>query len=46
LKSGSSSNKVTCGAIKSSTRWHSRLGHPSFVVVEQVLSTNNIPFVS
>jgi hypothetical protein len=46
LKSGSSSNKVTCGAIKSSTRWHNRLGHPSFVVVEQVLSTNNIPFVS
>ena len=35
-----------CCAIKSSSpRWHSRLGHPAFIVVEQVLSSNSIPFV-
>lgn len=34
------------GAVKVSTsRWHNRLGHPSSVVVQQVLSQNNIPFV-
>jgi hypothetical protein len=28
----------------SSTRWHSRLGHPSSAVVRQVLSKNNLSF--
>ena len=47
LKSSRSpSNKVTYGAIKSSSsRWHNRLGHPSFAVVQHVLSKNHIPFV-
>ena len=43
----STSNKVTHAAIKPSTsRWHSRLGHPSSSIVQQVLSKNNVPFVS
>ena len=46
LKPRSSPNKVTFGAVKSSSsRWHSRLGHPSSAVVQQVLSKNNIPFI-
>ena len=46
MKSRLSSNKGVFGAIKSpSSRWHSRLGHPSFVVIQQVLSKNNIPYV-
>jgi len=47
LKSSRSpSNKVMYGAIKSSSsRWHSRLGHTSSVVVRQVLSKSQIPFV-
>jgi histone deacetylase 1/2 len=28
----------------SSSRWHSRLGHPSFSTVERVLRNNNLPF--
>jgi len=44
--SRSSSNKATLDAIKSSSsRWHSHLGHPSSVVVRQVLSKSQIPFV-
>jgi histone deacetylase 1/2 len=49
LKPSSSSlfNKVSLGATKASTsRWHSRLGHPSSTIVNQVLSKNSIPFVS
>ena len=47
LKPRSSSNKVTFGAVKSSSsRWHSRLGHPSSTVVQQVLSKSRISFVS
>ena len=47
LKSRPSSNKGPFGAVKSpSSRWHSHLGHPSFVVVQQVLSKNSIPFVA
>jgi hypothetical protein len=39
LKSRLSSNKVTCGIVKSSSaRWHSRLGRPTFAVVDQVLT--------
>jgi histone deacetylase 1/2 len=42
----SSSNKVTFGTTRtSSSRWHSRLGHPSSPVVQQVLSQNQIYFV-
>ena len=45
--SRSSSNKVTHAAIKPSTsRWHSRLGHPSSSVVQQILSKSRVPFVS
>ena len=29
----------------SSSRWHNWLGHPSFAVVQHVLSKNHIPFV-
>jgi len=47
LKSRPSSNKGAFGAVKfPSSRWHSRLGHPSFAVVQQVLSKNSIPFVA
>uniref|UniRef100_A0A8R7VE00 Retrovirus-related Pol polyprotein from transposon TNT 1-94 n=1 Tax=Triticum urartu TaxID=4572 RepID=A0A8R7VE00_TRIUA len=39
-------NKYACGAIKlSSTRWHDRLGHASFSLVENLLRKNNLPFV-
>ncbi|WVZ68985.1 hypothetical protein U9M48_017854 [Paspalum notatum var. saurae] len=40
-------DKHVFGAAKvTSTRWHSRLGHPSSSVVRQVLSKNSLPFVS
>ena len=40
------SNKQACGAIKlSSTRWHDRLGHASFSLVEKLLRKNKLPFV-
>lgn len=43
----SSSPKQMLGINKPSTsRWHSRLGHPSFPIVKQVVSTNNLPCVS
>ena len=33
-----------CAAIRpSSNVWHSRLGHPSFSIVHQIVSKNNIP---
>ena len=39
-------NKQACGAIKlSSTRWHDRLGHASFSLVEKLLRKNKLPFV-
>ena len=39
-------NKQVCGAIKlSSTRWHDRLGHASFSLVEKLLRKNKLPFV-
>lgn len=28
------------------TRWHSRLGHPAFPIIERVLSSNKLPYVS
>jgi hypothetical protein len=41
------SRKQVFGAIKPSTsRWHSRLGHPSFSIVERVVKNNSLPFVS
>jgi histone deacetylase 1/2 len=40
------SNKQAFGATKiSSSRWHSRLGHPAFSIVERVLRNNELPFV-
>lgn len=37
-------NKQVCGVIKlSSERWHARLGHPSFSIVQQVLRNNQLP---
>ena len=39
--------KQACGVNKvSSSRWHSRLGHPDFPIVERVLKSNNLPCVS
>ena len=39
-------NKQACGAIKlSSTRWHDRLGHASFSLVEHLFRKNKLPFV-
>lgn len=41
-----SPNKLSWIAVMlSSSRWHSRLCHPAFSVVQQVLSKNKIPFV-
>jgi hypothetical protein len=41
------SRKQVFGAIKPSTsRWHSRLGHPSFSIVERVVKNNSLPCVS
>lgn len=39
-------SKQVYGAIKlSAERWHSRLGHPSFATVHQILSKNKLPVV-
>jgi hypothetical protein len=47
LKSSSSPNKAAYGVVKASaSRWHARLGHPSSVIVHQILSRNQLPFVS
>ena len=36
-------NKQVCSAIRLSLeRWHARLGHPSFSIVKQILSKNNL----
>ena len=41
----SSQNKVAFDATKvSSSQWHSRFGHPSSSVVQQILSKNCLPF--
>jgi hypothetical protein len=41
------SNKKAFGVIKPSTsRWHSRLGHPSFQIVECVIKNNSLPCIS
>jgi histone deacetylase 1/2 len=41
------SRKQVLGAIKPSTsRWHSRLGHPSFPIVEHVVKDNSLTCVS
>ena len=45
ISSSSSSNKQAFVAVKpSSSKWHSRLGHPSSVIVKFVLSKNKLPF--
>jgi hypothetical protein len=44
LESRGSPNKQAFGVNKPSTsRWHSRLGHPSFSIVDRVLRNNNLP---
>ena len=46
LPSFSSSSKQAFGVNKPSTsRWHRRLGHPSFNIVQHVLSHNKLPCV-
>ena len=43
--SSSSLNKEAFVAIKpSSAKWHSRLGHPSSLIVKFVLSKNKLPY--
>jgi histone deacetylase 1/2 len=45
--SGPSSAKQVYGVNKpSSSRWHSRLGHPAYPIVQRVLRDNNLPCVS
>jgi histone deacetylase 1/2 len=37
-------SKDTFSAVKASTtRWHSRLGHPAFPIVQRVISENKLP---
>src|SRR3954469_3715494 len=44
ISSSSLSNKLAFVAVKpSSAKWHSRLGHPSSVIVKLVLSKNKLP---
>jgi histone deacetylase 1/2 len=44
---GVESWKQAFGAIKPSTsRWHSRLGHPSFSIVERVIKNNSFPCIN
>ena len=43
----SESNKQAWSVTKpSSEKWHRRLGHPSSVIVQHVISKNRLPFVS
>ena len=45
--SGVGSRKQVFGAIKPSvSRWHSRLGHPSFPIVDHVVKNNKLPCIS
>jgi hypothetical protein len=47
LPRGAASDKQVLGVVKPTTsRWHSRLGHPSLPIVQRVLRDNNLPFVS
>jgi histone deacetylase 1/2 len=42
-----SSSKQACGVNKVPiSRWHSRLGHPAFPIVERVLKSHELPFLS
>lgn len=44
--SSSPSQKHVFGATKPSVEgWHSRLGHPSFSIVDHVLRNNKLPFI-
>jgi histone deacetylase 1/2 len=47
LRQGSSSrSKQVFGVCKPSTsRWHSRLGHPAFPIVTRVIRDNKLPFI-
>lgn len=40
------SKQVLSASKPSSTRWHRRLGHPSFPIVHQVLKNNSLPFTN
>jgi hypothetical protein len=45
VSSSSSMNKQALSATKpSATRWHDRLGHPSFKVVQNILRKYDLPF--
>jgi histone deacetylase 1/2 len=47
LQHTSDSRKQVLSAVKpSSSRWHSRLGHPSFEIVRRVISKHNLPCCS
>jgi hypothetical protein len=50
LKSQSSHSRSAKQAYRvnkpSSSRWHSRLGHPAYPIVERVLGVNNLPCAS
>jgi hypothetical protein len=46
-REGVDRSKQALGVNKPSTsRWHSRLGHPAFPIVSRVLRDNNLPFVN
>lgn len=46
-RSGTSQSNQAFGVNKPSTsRWHSRLGHPTFPIVSRVLRESKLPFVS
>src|SRR3954466_13579789 len=45
ISSSSWSNKQALAVIKpSSAQWHSRLGHPSSIIVSHVLSKHKLPY--
>lgn len=45
-KSSDPSCKQAFGVVKPSlSRWHSRLGHPSFAIVDRVISQNKLPAI-
>ena len=47
VSSSSSTNKQVLSVTKpSATRWHDRLGHPSFKIVQRILRDFNLPFSS
>jgi hypothetical protein len=45
LKSSQSSKYAFVAIKPSQSKWHSRLGHPSFDIVRQIISKNKLPCV-